>query len=233
MLPVAETFLSRQGEGGLTGTNSFFIRLSGCNLRCWFCDTPYASWQPTGQRHTVDELVRQAVQALRSGDCRHVVLTGGEPMIFPAVETLCGRLRSEGLHVTIETAGTAWRDLTCDLLSLSPKLSSSGPDPEQHPRWARLHEQRRMPIATMRQLIDAAVDHQVKFVVDRIDETDETLDTVLALGVDPAHVWIMPQGVTAQSLDQAAKWLRPWCDRHGFRYCDRMHIRWYGNRPGT
>ncbi len=74
---VAETFTSRQGEGMLTGTMSHFIRLSGCNLRCWFCDTPYASWEPEG----VWQSAAAIVEGARQSGTEHVVLTGGEPLL--------------------------------------------------------------------------------------------------------------------------------------------------------
>ena len=60
---IAEIYSSLQGEGLLTGTPSVFIRTSGCNLRCWFCDTPYTSWQPEGEDLSVDEIMRRAVES--------------------------------------------------------------------------------------------------------------------------------------------------------------------------
>src|SRR6056297_1903614 len=126
-LRVAETFDSVQGEGRLTGVASHFIRLAGCNLRCWFCDTPYASWQAEGAAQTLAQLVDDA----RASGCRHVVLTGGEPLLPAAVGTLTAALRAAGLHLTIETAGTIDRAIACDLLSLSPKLAGSAPNAVQ------------------------------------------------------------------------------------------------------
>ncbi|MEM6978531.1 MAG: 7-carboxy-7-deazaguanine synthase QueE [Planctomycetota bacterium] len=236
-LKVAETFCSRQGEGSLTGVSSFFVRVSGCNLRCGFCDTPYASWNPVGRSMSVAQLIA----AVRRADVEHVVLTGGEPMIFSSLPALASSLRSLGIHVTIETAGTANPFLNnedsdepiCDLLSLSPKLSNSTPDRSRHLKWADRHESRRLPIDTMRQLIDRSDDHQVKFVVDTEDDFDEICSVIDALDVAASHVWIMPQGVSVDRLDAAADFLLPWTRKHGFHYCDRMHIRWYGNRPGT
>ena len=87
-LRVSETFTSRQGEGKLTGTHSFFVRLSGCNLRCHFCDTPYASWNPAGKWETVAELLQQ----IEASGIKHVVLTGGEPLLPPLIEPLCHEL---------------------------------------------------------------------------------------------------------------------------------------------
>ena len=77
-LRLSELFTSVQGEGGLVGVPSVFVRLSGCNLRCVWCDTPYASWNPEGPTLDADEI---ADQALATG-IRHAVITGGEPMLF-------------------------------------------------------------------------------------------------------------------------------------------------------
>lgn len=127
-LKIAETFTSIQGEGKLTGVPSFFIRVSGCNLRCVWCDTPYASWKPEGTVRSIESLVDEA-----GASCtRHVVVTGGEPMLFEPVTALTRRLKEAGFHITIETAGTIDRAVTCDLMSISPKLSNSVPDEE----WA-------------------------------------------------------------------------------------------------
>ena len=69
---IAETFTSRQGEGKLTGTESFFIRTTGCNLRCWFCDTPYASWEPKGSQYDLGSILKLVAES----KLQHVVLTG-------------------------------------------------------------------------------------------------------------------------------------------------------------
>jgi len=228
-LRVSETFTSRQGEGKLAGTPSFFVRTSGCNLRCWFCDTPYASWDPQGELESIAGLVEAAIA---SGH-RHVVLTGGEPMLPSECVTLATAMREAGMHVTIETAGTIDREIPCDLMSISPKFRSSTPDATAHRRWATLHEARRMPIETMRRLIDRSPDYQLKFVVDSPRDFDELVLITDAIGGAQADVWVMPQGSTIEALDRAAQWLRPWCESMGYQYCDRMQIRWYGNRRGT
>ena len=228
-LKISETFRSCQGEGKLTGTDSFFIRTSGCNLRCHFCDTPYASWNPTGTSQTIRSLVAMATET----GLQHVVLTGGEPLLPIQITSLCRELRDAGMHVTIETAGTIDRDLVCDLASISPKLKNSTPDPAEHPRWSQLHEQRRMPIDVMRKLMDRSIEHQIKFVVTSIDDFGEINQVVDQLGAKPDDVWIMPEGVTIDAMDSAARWLKPVCDQTGYHYCDRMQIRWFGNRRGT
>ena len=80
-LKIAELFYSLQGEGALLGVPSFFIRTSGCNLRCAWCDTPYTSWQPEGAELSLDQILDE----VRAHPMRHVVVTGGEPMIAPGI----------------------------------------------------------------------------------------------------------------------------------------------------
>ena len=77
-MKVSEIFYSIQGEGSLAGVPSVFVRVSGCNLRCVWCDTPYTSWNPEGREMSIGEILAQST----SYGASHVVLTGGEPMIF-------------------------------------------------------------------------------------------------------------------------------------------------------
>src|SRR5271156_6552213 len=113
-MKLSELFYSIQGEGKLAGVPSVFIRASGCNLRCVWCDTPYASWQPQGTDVPVDEIVAR----VREHPARHVVLTGGEPLIMPDAAPLCSALHQLGYHLTVETAATHFQDLQLDLASL-------------------------------------------------------------------------------------------------------------------
>src|SRR5213075_1338830 len=101
-MKLAELFYSIQGEGKLAGVPSVFIRASGCNLRCVWCDTPYASWNPEGENASVDDIVRR----VNEHGAKHVVLTGGEPMIMPDVIELCAALKAADYHITVETAAT-------------------------------------------------------------------------------------------------------------------------------
>jgi organic radical activating enzyme len=195
-LPISETFYSIQGEGKLTGVPSLFIRTSGCNLRCTWCDTPYASWNPESSVRSVDELVDEAV----ARDAKYVVLTGGEPMMFPTIDHLAAAFAAKGIHITIETAGTLFRELHCDLMSISPKLSNSTPR-EGDPRdpkgsWRILHEQRRLNIGNLQRLLDRYRNHQLKFVV--ADMTDLAEIDVLLGNLNnwnPGDVLLMPEGL--------------------------------------
>jgi 7-carboxy-7-deazaguanine synthase len=228
-MKVAEIYKSVQGEGRLTGTPSVFVRASGCNLRCWFCDTPYASWQPEGEDYAVDEIVAE----VEEWDCRHVVITGGEPMLFSELLPLCGALRRGGRHITIETAGTLYLPVECDLMSISPKLAGSGPDARQHPRWARRHERQRRRPDVLARLI-AEYDFQLKFVIDQPEEVAEVEALLLELPeLSADRVLLMPQGRTAEELVSHAAWLPALCEERGWMYCPRRQIEWFGAVRGT
>ncbi len=122
---ISEIFYSVQGEGVFTGVPSVFVRTSGCNLRCSWCDTPYTSWKPEGSDASIDAIV-ESVTAFPAA--KHVVITGGEPMIAPGLVELSERFRALGLHITVETAGTVFAPVACDLMSISPKLANSTPE---------------------------------------------------------------------------------------------------------
>jgi 7-carboxy-7-deazaguanine synthase len=224
---IAEIFASIQGEGFLTGTPSVFIRASGCNLRCWYCDTQYASWHPEGKDLSVDAIVARAM-ALEG---THVVLTGGEPMLFAELIPLAARLRERGRHITVETAGTLYLPLACDLMSISPKLSNS--TPLRDPRWAARHEKARHEPEVIRRLT-AEYEYQLKFVIDRPDDCRE-VETYLAgfPQIDRSRVMLMPQGTDPATLEAKAAWLEPYCESHGLRYCPRRQIEWFGLVRGT
>jgi 7-carboxy-7-deazaguanine synthase len=133
---ISEIFHSLQGEGELTGVPSVFVRTSGCNLRCNWCDTPYASWNPEGTQLRVDEIVDE----VKKHPAKHVVLTGGEPMVAKEIRELAAVLKKAGYHITIETAATiAPEGIACDLASLSPKLKNSGPDDRLPAAWREKH----------------------------------------------------------------------------------------------
>jgi len=228
---ISEVFYSLQGEGELTGVPSVFIRTSGCNLRCTWCDTPYASWNPEGAPRTVDDLVAE----VQRHPARHVVLTGGEPMIARDLPELAAALRELGYHITIETAATvAPAGIACDLASLSPKLLNSAPDPLAHPEWRRRHEATRWQPAVVRAWLDG-YDCQLKFVVARPADVDELEGMLEKVGRDlPRHkILLMPESTTLERMRERAAWLGELCKARGYRYAHRLHIELYGNRRGT
>ena len=229
-MKISEIFYSIQGEGKLVGVPSVFVRASGCNLRCTWCDTPYASWNPEGEEIAVDEIVRR----VNSMGGQHVVITGGEPMIMPDIVPLCDALNELGHHITIETAATVYKPVKLDLASLSPKLSNSTPLNRESGRFAEAHERQRINMPVIQHFIDTAPDRQLKFVVSDekdLDEIEEILGQLTGWWVH--DVLLMPEGTTADVLQSRAAWIAQVCKDRGFRYCPRLHVELYGNTRGT
>jgi len=223
---ISETFTSLQGEGMLVGVPSFFIRTSGCNLRCRWCDTPYTSWLPEGERRTVDDLL---VEAEGSG-VRHVVVTGGEPLLQREIGDLTRRLRAASLHVTVETAGTRDPDFECDLLSLSPKTVNSDPQG----KWRDRHRLLRSDSTPIRRLLHRFPDHQLKFVVTDADDLRDITALIDGLdGIEPWRVLLMAEGRSAAEVAEKAPWVAALCSEHGFRYTPRLHLDLFGGGRGV
>ncbi len=228
-MKIAELYRSIQGEGRLTGVESVFVRTSGCNLRCWFCDTPYASWTPEGEDGSIHEIIEQIEQLA----ARHVVITGGEPMLFAELVPLTEQLQQRDVHVTIETAGTLDLNVRCQLMSISPKLAGSAPSPAEHPQWHRRHERSRHAPSVMRRLV-SDYDYQLKFVIDQLSDLPAVAAWLAEFPqVDAQHVWLMPQGIEAAELDARRQWLEPYCRAHGYQFCPRRHIEWFGKARGV
>lgn len=224
-MKIAELFYSIQGEGSLVGVPSVFIRTSGCNLRCAWCDTPYTSWAPEGTDLTLDQILDET----RSHPARHVVVTGGEPMIAPDIVALCERLRGLGLHITIETAGTVFQPVACDLMSISPKLANSTP---ADPRWAPQHDRLRIQPAMLAQLM-ARYHYQLKFVIEKPDDLRDVRALLRILNPEPGRVILMPEGTDRDRLRERGIWLAELCKEEGFRFSPRLHVDLYGNKRGV
>ena len=227
---IAEIFHSIQGEGLLAGVPSIFIRTSGCNLRCHWCDTPYASWKLEGPEMSNEEILKK----LTEWNCDHVVLTGGEPMIAPNLPELATALKKQKKHITIETAGTILpNSIPCDLASISPKLSNSTPSSERDPAWAKKHEATRLQPEVISEWI-RKYPFQLKFVVSSENDLAEIKDLLSRLPPVPLHqILLMPEGIDVKTLAARSPWLIDICKREGFRFCPRLHIDLFGHKRGT
>lgn len=230
---ISEIFYSIQGEGELTGVPSVFVRTSGCNLRCKWCDTPYASWKPEGRQMSVDEIVYEVKKYTTA---RHVVLTGGEPMIAPGIHDLSSALKGAGYHITIETAGTiSPSGIDCDLASLSPKLSNSTPVPGSIDAvWIERHNETRHQPEVLSEWI-TRYNYQFKFVIGAEADLSETL-AIMRLGFPDVPHWkvqLMPEGIDSTSIAKHRSMLIDFCKESGYRFCDRLHIHLFGNTRGT
>ena len=237
-MKIAELFYSLQGEGALIGVPSVFIRTSGCNLRCAWCDTPYTSWQPEGADLSLDQIVDE----VKARPARHVVVTGGEPMSAPEIIALTERLRRLGLQITVETAGTVFHPVACDLMSINPKLANSTPLVGSNPafsgaaevaaRWAAQHDRLRINPEVLRQLM-CRYDHQFKFVIEKPEDLEEVKALVSTVSADPQRVILMPEGVDRDVLRTRGIWLAEIAKAEGFRYTPRLHVELWGNRRGV
>ncbi|MCF7689622.1 MAG: 7-carboxy-7-deazaguanine synthase QueE [Cephaloticoccus sp.] len=228
---ISEIFHSLQGEGELTGVPSVFVRSSGCNLRCNWCDTPYASWNPEGRTMEIADIVK----AVRAFPARHVVLTGGEPMVAKDMAGLAAELKQSGYHLTIETAATvAPEGIACDLASLSPKLRNSTPDERLSEQWREKHEKLRWQPEVVRAWVDG-YDYQFKFVVAQPADVEEVASLLGDLGrnIPPHKVLLMPEGTAMANLRERAPWLAELCKALGYRYAHRLQIELFGNTRGT
>lgn len=238
-LPINELFYSLQGEGKLAGMPSVFVRTSGCNLRCWFCDSYHTSWEPTHAWMDVDEIVA-SVKEYPHAD--HVVLTGGEPLIHEEAVVLLQELTAAGYHTTVETNGTIFRDAPIGLVSISPKLASSTPTSEKDPKgdgeWTERHEHRRIDLDSLARLVEA-YECQLKFVVTDAEDLHEIRDLVdrlrehAAVPIPDSDVLLMPEGMTRESLDERRNEVADLAMEHGYRYTPRLHVDLWNDAPGT
>jgi 7-carboxy-7-deazaguanine synthase len=248
-MKIAEVFYSVQGEGILAGVPSVFLRTSGCNLRCTWCDTPYTSWKPEGADRTIDQLVCE----VGATPAKHVVITGGEPMLTAEVVELTKQLKAAGLHITIETAGTVYQPVECDLMSISPKLANSTPHDREEGRWAAQHDRLRYQPEVLKRLM-SEYPYQLKFVVSAPEDLEEIQRMLADLAqpdavpqnrdrhgagspvqasIDPARIILMPEGTSPAALREKAQWIAEICKREGFRYGPRLHVDIWGDKRGV
>ena len=229
---VTEIFYSIQGEGILSGVPTVFVRLSGCNLRCSWCDTRYSSWTPEYKVMSLDEIIKEVLRY----PTIYVAITGGEPMIAKDIKFLIDSLIAQGKHVTVETNGTIPPNgVNVSLASLSPKLSNSQPDQKQFPlEYEMQQEKHRWNIDSLREWI-SKYEYQLKFVVQSlrdIDEIQELIDKI-NIKVEPSRILLMPEGNDIQTLHSRDELIVDLCKRNGYRYCRRLHIDIFGNKRGV
>lgn len=216
---ISEIFYSIQGEGFLSGVPSVFIRISGCPLRCKFCDTGYAADASAGKKMTVGEIVKQT----KKYPTNYVVITGGEPMICSALPLLCKALKK--YHITIETSGIKFvDDLKCDLMSISPKLSNAYYKPSDKDLYLKIDE--------LQKLIKN-YEYQLKFVIEKggdIKEVNQILKNLK--NVDFSKVMLMPQAKNISDYLKRGAVAAKLCKQYGFAFSPRLQITLWGNKRG-
>ncbi len=184
----------------------------------------------------------ELVALVKATTAKHVVVTGGEPMIMPDIAELCSLLAASSYHITIETAATVFTPVHCDLASLSPKLANSTPW-QRDGKWAVRHEASRLNVPVIAQFIRQAKqsesDFQLKFVVAQESDMAEigrvlaAVETELGQAIRPDDVLLMPEGIDAGTLNQRAGWVGEICKQTGYRFCQRLHVQMYGHVRGT
>lgn len=226
---ISEVFYSLQSEGTYTGRPCVFIRTSGCNLRCTWCDTPYTSWSPQGETRTVAQLMADT-EAWR--EVKHVAVTGGEPMLQKDVAPLVDALKERGHFVAIETAGTIYDDrVRPDFFSISPKLQNSYPTRE-HDKELRIHRANNT-CDQLSRFVDSGVDYQFKFVIRDDGDTAEVLSTISRFRIDREKVFLVPEATSAEQLKSRALVVSDICKREGLAYSGRLQIDLWGNTRAT
>jgi 7-carboxy-7-deazaguanine synthase len=214
------------------------------------CDTPYASFHannniPTNVREVVD-LVRANL-----GILKHVVITGGEPLIQKAeLANLAALLKEEtGVHITLETNGTLFDPdvaKNIDLFSISPKLTNSNPNFNKlkalglEPSGPLIfHAEKRTNLNALQSYLDVCKEtgksFQFKFVVAKSEEATEIEEVFLSnlTGWQPDDIILMPLGANREELLQTSKLVMEMAIRKGWRYTPRIHIELFGSKAGV
>jgi len=209
-LKVSEIFgPTFQGEGNTTGQYCSFLRLSGCNLKCSWCDTKYAA-----QGEFIE--IREVLDRLFAMLPRRVVISGGEPLLQQGyLQPVVDGLREAGILVDIETNGTIIPTLkkVCQY-NVSPKLRNACKN--------GIYQGVLTWFATQTNCI-------FKFVC----ANDSDVREVGGLGLEASKVWIMPEGMTTAALDASLKAIIPTTLEYGYNLTDRLHIRLWGCKRGV
>jgi 7-carboxy-7-deazaguanine synthase len=233
---IVEEFYTLQGEGKFLGVPSYFIRTTGCNLRCaWknpagditLCDTPYTSWKPEkGDNFNIDKFIQD------NGDkpFNHIVITGGEPTMQRDIAQIVNKLQEYKYDITIETNGTIYvPGIKNVFLSISPKLKNSYAQTGGVEK--NMHTKNNHFINTIKQwMVDN--DYQIKFVYNDVSDLDEILDIKEQIGAPANKIYLMPQGISTEQFKYKEKQMFEICKEYGFNYSPRMHVDIFGNKRG-
>jgi 7-carboxy-7-deazaguanine synthase len=241
-MKVSEIFYSIQGEGKRSGVPSFFIRTNNCNLRCMFtstnlCDTPYTSWTPEDKKNIGELSVEKLLAEYLKHNVRDAVITGGEPTLQTEELTLlCKELKDLNAYITVETNGTIYGDFInyTDLLSISPKLSSSTPFDT---KFEKMHTQNRINIEVLKKYnelnAEGKFDIQWKFVYCNEKDIKEIKELQESLGIPDDKIYLMPEGITEDDIKERRIETVEMCKKHGYNFTDRLHIIIWGNKRGV
>jgi len=216
-LRLSEVFTSIQGEGASLGRPSVFVRLQGCAVGCAWCDTKY-SWDPgRGREVTLDALLAE----VKAAGPENVVVTGGEPLEHAVFADLVRGVKSLGLRVEVETAGTEVPPpVPVDQWNVSLKLAHS-----------RVPLERRLRPEAIRRFRDLGA--WFKFVVGEERDVEEILAIQAEHAIPSARILLMPLGMRREEQQALMPAVATWCRRHGFGFSPRLHIMIWGPKRGV
>ena len=207
-MQVSEIFYSIQGEGTNLGKPAIFLRLSGCHLRCTWCDSKYTWDRKSGKTMESSEILKE----IKQFPCKHLVITGGEPLLQQsALQELLDKLK--GYYIEMETSGslTSHLDKNIHQYNCSPKLSNS------QNKSIRLEK---FPSSKT----------WYKFVVSEEKNLKEIKDFIKKHKLPQDKIILMPEGIKKRELAKRSKWLAEICKNHNFRFSPRLHIDIWGNK---
>lgn len=236
---IIEKFSTLQCEGRYLGVPSFFLRSTGCNLRCaWknpngsvtLCDSPFTSWEPQkGQKMNSEDVLNELS---KHPQIKHVVITGGEPTLQIDLASIVKDLISKDYKVTIETNGTRYMHLPGAFMSISPKLASSYSQIANSVEY-QMHTRNNLNWPNVVKKYIENNDYQIKFVYNEKKDLDEILYFCDTLKVPHDNIVLMPQGITTEQFKEKEKEIFKTCIEYGFHYSPRTHIDIFGNVRGV
>ncbi|MBX3742330.1 MAG: 7-carboxy-7-deazaguanine synthase QueE [Akkermansiaceae bacterium] len=240
-----EIFHTIQGEGISTGAPAVFIRASRCNLRCFWCDTDH-TWNfegtpwahekdsiPGYKKHVKEEVTfeiepAEAAERILAYDCDRTVITGGEPLLQQEdFLKVISHIRAEDPEHQFEVETNGTRIPTPEFaaavnqFNISPKLGNAG----------MLEKTRINPAALA--FFTLHPNAWFKFVVATPADLEEIEHYILQHGLPRKRILLMPEGRTSAELDRTSEWLAEICRDRRFRFCDRLHVRIWGDKRGV
>ncbi|PJC37505.1 7-carboxy-7-deazaguanine synthase QueE [Candidatus Peregrinibacteria bacterium CG_4_9_14_0_2_um_filter_53_11] len=208
-----EVFYSVQGEGKNAGQPAVFVRFGNCNLKCSWCDTKY-TWHPDLQDNTSVELAAVYEKVRAYPQCKHLILTGGEPMLQ---QDAIRALRSEfpDYYIEVETNGS--QPVSCydevDLFTVSYKTSNSGNPPYE-----------------LKTRNDKCI---YKFVVCSRNDFGEIEEVISRYELPASSIYLMPEGVSRDALLEKQPFIVDYCAQRGYNFTSRLHILTWGDKRGV
>lgn len=216
---ISEIFMTIQGEGQLQGTPSIFIRLHGCNLTCKWCDTIYENEYKEYQLLTIDEILKR----ISIYNTKYVVITGGEPLLNENIDLLINGLKEQLYHITVETNATIIKEIKCDLVSMSPKLSNSNPYFRENSKYKE-YEKVRINYKAINYYIEN-YKYQIKFVIATNQDMIEIKEILQKLKkYDDLNVLAMPLSSSKKELEFIQKDIINLCILNNIRYGNRLQL---------